>query len=100
MDKNGKPMGTTAGAVSREVGRLLFLRWLDQYGSEHPGEPAPLSEFFPEGRPSGHPEVLWRDLIRGLRNEGLILCFESLEFWSSSATLTDRGRAELERRQP
>ncbi|ROO60439.1 hypothetical protein EDC02_2310 [Micromonospora sp. Llam0] len=100
VDKSGKPMGTTAGAVSREVGRLLFLRWLDQYGSEHPGEPASLSEFFPEGGLSGHPEVLWRDLIRGLRNDGLILCFESLEFWSSSATLTDRGRAELEPRQP
>ncbi len=93
-------MGTTAGAVSREVGRLLFLRWLDRYGSEHPGAAAPLCEFFPPDGPSGQPEVLWRDLIRGLRIEGLILCFESLEFWSSSATLTDRGRAELASRQP
>lgn len=59
-----------------------------------------MAEFFGEEPPSGHPEVLWRDLIRGLRNEDLILCFESLEFWSSSATLTDKGRADLESRQP
>lgn len=100
VDKDGKPMGATAGAVSREVGRVMFLRWLEQYSVEHPGDPAPLAEFFGEEPPSGHPEVLWRDLIRGLRNEGLILCFESLEFWSSSATLTDKGRADLESRQP
>jgi hypothetical protein len=100
VDKDGKPIGTTAGAVSREVGRLMFLRWLDQYGSEYPDEPAPLSAFLPEEGPSGQPEVLWRNLIRGLHNEGLILCFESLAFWSSSATLTDKGRAELESRQP
>jgi hypothetical protein len=100
VDKDGKPMGTTAGAVSREVARLMFLRWLDEYGSEHPGNPAPLADFFEEGRPSDRQEAMWRDLIRGLRNEGLILCFESMEFWSSSATLTDKGRAELESRQP
>ena len=100
VDKQGKPMGTTAGVLSREVARLLFLRWLEEYASERPGEPAPLTEFFQGERPPKQQEQSWRDLIRGLRNEGLVLCFESLDFWSSSATLTDQGRAELESRQP
>jgi hypothetical protein len=100
VDKDGKSVGTTAGAVSREVGRLMFLRWLEEYGSEHPGEPAPVGKFFQDGRPSERQETMWRDLIRGLRNDELILCFESLEFWSSSSVLTDKGRAELEAHQP
>jgi hypothetical protein len=100
VDKDGKSVGTTAGAVSLQVGRLMFLRWLEEYGSEHPGEPAPVGKFFQDGRPSERQETMWRDLIRGLRNDELILCFESLEFWSSSSVLTDKGRAELESRQP
>jgi hypothetical protein len=91
VDKDGQSMGTTAGAVSREVGRLMFLRWLEEYGFEHPGEPAPVGKFFQDGRPPERQEAMCRDLIRGLRNDELILCFESLEFWSSSSVLTERA---------
>jgi hypothetical protein len=97
VDKEGKRLGVND--FSRDGSRLFFLWWLGQYGAEHPGEPAPLAGFFREGQPSERQEQFWRDLIRELRNEGLILCFESLEFWSSSATLTDQGRATLESKQ-
>jgi hypothetical protein len=59
-----------------------------------------VGKFFQGGRPPERQEAMWRDLIRGLRNDELILCFESLEFWSSSSVLTDKGRADLESRQP
>jgi hypothetical protein len=100
VDADGNQMGTSAGAVSRELARLMFLHWLDGYASDHPGQPAPLTEFFDGARPSAQQEQLWRGLIRGMHNEGLILAFESLDFWSSSATLTDKGRAEKATKQP
>jgi HNH endonuclease len=100
VDADGKQMGTTVGPFARKLARLTFLRWLDGYASVHPGEPAPLTQFFDGARPPAQQEHLWRSLIRGLHNEGLILAFESLDFWSSSATLTDKGSAELENSSP
>jgi hypothetical protein len=95
VGKDGKPMGTTAGAVSLHVARQMFLRWLEEHTSKHPGKPTPLTDFFDSGQPSEQQKQLWRDLIRALHDEGLILCFERPEFWSSSATLTDKGRGVL-----
>jgi hypothetical protein len=43
-------------------------------------------------------QAIQPDLIRGWTNEGLTLCIESLAFRSTSTTLTDKGRVELESR--
>jgi len=46
---------------------------------------------------------LWRAaglVLAKNSSQTLIICFESLAFWSSSSVLTDKGRAELEARQP
>jgi hypothetical protein len=82
-----------------ELLRVRVLDWLLDYQPDEPGTMAEINNLAgEEGDLSPTEQALWRDVLSGLRDDGLIKLAASLGFnWG--LVLTDRGRREAEARR-
>jgi hypothetical protein len=83
-----------------EILRTRFLDWLCDHRPEPPAELVVVGEFFGgDGYPPENEQQLWRDLIRGMRDDELIRLGGGMDVFPDSAWLTGKGRADVQARR-
>src|SRR5262245_48489109 len=82
--------------TTTEIKRMQLLDWLYLYERQHPGVLAEVVNF--TGVPDLNEQNRWRQILRGLQADGLIVLSEAMGFDGLAATLTTHGNDNVEQR--